>query len=66
MDLKTIGANCRKWRVSSGISQKEMADITGCTQSTISKFEQGKLNNALFMVFYLKLGMKVKDLTHDS
>ena len=41
-DMKTLGRNLRRLRLSSGLTQKELDTKVGLTKGTISKLELGK------------------------
>ena len=53
--LEKIGIVCRNARVSAGHKQQLIADIAGIDKSTVSRFENGKSNNALLYSIYLYL-----------
>ena len=48
--LRQIGAKVAYYRTLVGISQQELADKIGTTQSTISKVESGNYNDNLSIV----------------
>ena len=48
--LRQIGAKVSYYRTLVGISQQELADKIGTTQSTISKVESGNYNDNLSIV----------------
>lgn len=53
--IEQIAACCRKARIAAGHTQRIVADLVGYHLSTISKFEAGKLNNAVILALYLHL-----------
>lgn len=44
-ELKTIGGNLRRLRLSSGLTQADLSQKVGLTKDTISKIELGKQKN---------------------
>ena len=56
--LEKIGDACRAARVSAGHKQQLIADIAGVDKATVSRFENGKSNNALLYSIYLYLYMQ--------
>lgn len=62
--MKTIGMIaeiCKNARVRAGNTQKFVAGFAGCSTSAISKFEQGKRNNAEIFLVYLLLYPYIKE-----
>ena len=55
--LEMIGNACRHARLSAGHKQQLIADIAGVDKATVSRFENGKSNNALLYSIYLYLYM---------
>ena len=45
--ILNLGSTIRKLRLSRGMEQNELADLTGITQSHLSKIETGKANPSL-------------------
>ena len=43
----TVGANVRRYRLKRGITQRELAELTGIRADYISKLERGKCNAQL-------------------
>lgn len=48
-----ITQECRKAREEARISQREVAADCGCNQSTISQWENGRMNNGYILAYYL-------------
>ncbi len=42
--LKTLGTRIRELREQNGLTQKNMADLLGCTPNHYQKMEYGKVN----------------------
>lgn len=57
-NLKLIGCECKRLRRSLNITQQMVADETGYTSKSISAFENGRVNNALILLWYIKHGLK--------
>ena len=38
------------------VTQKQVADDLGCTIQLVSAFENGKTNNAIMLIYYIKKG----------
>lgn len=53
--IEQIAACCRKARMAAGHTQRIVAELGGYRLSTISKFESGKLNNAVILALYMHL-----------
>ena len=53
--IEQIAACCRKARIAAGHTQRIVAELGGYRLSTISKFEAGKLNNAVILALYIHL-----------
>jgi len=50
---RAFAAALREFRVASGMTQRELADETGVTQSLIAELESGKTTKALERCFVL-------------
>lgn len=55
--FQTIGDECRKWRVASGIKIEDVAKVFDYTKWAVYKFEQGKTNTMCIYFSYVSLGM---------
>lgn len=64
-DLRRIGYACKIFRQSLGISQAEVAEQTGYSESNISSFETGRTNNMMILLYYLRQGMEVSELWQE-
>ena len=42
MEYKKLGANVRKYRKIAGLTQEELAEIIGCSNSHIGQIENGR------------------------
>ena len=60
MNTESIGARCKAWRESKGVTQAEIAAEIGCTRQNIFYFEHGRNNNYLILLWYLSHGMPLK------
>ncbi|PSW54250.1 helix-turn-helix domain-containing protein [Photobacterium leiognathi] len=56
---KEFGARVKNLRSSRGLSQKNLADITGLSRSYISGIEQGERNISLSNINKLALGLNI-------
>lgn len=56
-DLKETGLKCKILRISLGIKQKQVAKETGYSLESISKFENGCINNMVIFKWYLEHGL---------
>ena len=52
---------CKDKRVKEGLTQSEMAEIVGVTQSTISLFEAGKIDTGSILLRYILRYYKLED-----
>lgn len=52
-NLETIGYRCKCLRKSLNITQDKVASDTGYTNKSISAFENGRVNNALILLWYI-------------
>lgn len=57
LGLATLGNLVRQWRVSSGLSQRQLAEKTGVSQSTISRLESGALRSLRLVRLALVIGV---------
>lgn len=57
-NLKTIGHECKRLRRSLNITQDVVAKETGYTSKSISAFENGRVNNALILLWYIRHGLR--------
>ena len=60
--LKTIGNNCREWRLKKGYRQIDVARDTKYSIENVSAFENGRNDNYRIFVWYLKKGIPLKDV----
>ena len=61
-DLKKLGEKCKHFRRSKHIHQNKVAKETGYSNKSISAFENGRVNNALILIWYINNGMDIKEL----
>lgn len=59
VDLKNLGLKCKKFRVSLGVLQSDVANDTGYSLENISAFETGRNDNARILLWYFMHGMTV-------
>ena len=45
MDDRAKGIRIRDARKAKGLTQKQLADLLGCSHTTVSKYEQGEIEN---------------------
>lgn len=57
-DLKTLGRKCRSLRRSLSKTQSDVANETGYTSKSISAFENGRVNNAIILLWYINHGLE--------
>lgn len=55
--LDSIGKKCKVFRKRLGIKQKQVATETGYGVKSVSAFENGRLNNALILLWYFSRGL---------
>ena len=55
--LDSIGKKCKVFRKRLGIKQKQVAHETGYGIKSVSAFENGRLNNALILLWYFSRGL---------
>lgn len=60
--LKTIGNNCREWRLKKGYLQADVARDTKYSIENVSAFENGRNDNYRIFVWYLLKGIPLKKL----
>lgn len=48
-----IGEDCRTWRQSRGITQKEIASRAGVSKSLVCRFEKGEVDSNRLLSVYL-------------
>lgn len=56
-----IAEVCKNARIRAGNTQRFVASVADCSTSAISKFEQGKRNNAEIFLVYLLLYPNLKE-----
>ena len=56
-DLKMLGVQCKRLRRILDIKQTQVAIETGYSVKTISAFENGRINNALILLWYINHGL---------
>ena len=66
--MKTFGRNLRRFREERGITQDALAEATGISKSTVSKYESGTSDPPLQYVFTLSriYGMKPEYFVKDG
>lgn len=57
-DLKVLGRRCKRLRRSLCKTQSDVANETGYTSKSISAFENGRVNNALILMWYINHGLE--------
>lgn len=55
--LKEIGQKCKEFRVKIGFTQRDIARDLCYTSENISAFENGRNDNAIILLWYIKNGM---------
>ena len=63
-----VGERIRKYRKLKGLTQKELAEVTGISMSSIEKYERGKINPSYGKVKTIALALDVdlKDMIPDD
>ena len=66
--METIGRTVRDFRQAKGLTQEQLGDIVGLSQSAIAKIERGKvsISVARLRVVALLCRMKVSDLLRKA
>lgn len=59
MNMKKLGAMCKKFRLSKGFLQSDVATACGCSRENIAAFEQGRNDSAVILLWYISKGLKV-------
>ena len=57
-NLKVIGHKCKILRRSLALTQNDVAKETGYTSKSISAFENGRVNNAIILMWYINHGLE--------
>ena len=60
-DLKILGCKCKRLRRSLSKTQLDVANETGYTSKSISAFENGRVNNAIILLWYINHGLEGDD-----
>ena len=60
--ITEIGLICKSYRESIGHYQFEVAQDTGYSSLNVSSFENGRNNNMLLLLWYIKKGLPVSEL----
>ena len=55
--LRSVGAMCKQYRESQGVTQADVAVATGYSEQNISSFETGRTNNMILLLWYIDDGM---------
>lgn len=58
MTMKELSEKCKNWRISKGITQKQIADKAGTSSQAVSLFENGNCNSLRIFCAYLDYGFK--------
>ncbi len=66
LDLKTIGARCKEYRLTLGILQYKVAQDTGYSLENVSSFETGRNDNARILLWYFTHGMTIDYLVNGG
>lgn len=61
MDFKKLCAACKAYRESIGYTQLEVSKDIGYSVASISAFENGRVNNAQILLWYIQKGMVIED-----
>jgi transcriptional regulator with XRE-family HTH domain len=60
MDMrKLVGANLRRVRLEKGLTQEELADLSGFTQQYLSTVESGRANPAIVTIYEIAMALGV-------
>ena len=60
--ITEIGLICKSYRESIGAYQFEVAQDTGYSSLNVSSFENGRNNNMLLLLWYIKKGLPINEL----
>lgn len=66
IDLKTIGARCKEYRLTLGVLQYKVAQDTGYSMENVSSFETGRNDNARILLWYFTHGMSIDYLMNGG
>lgn len=56
--LKEIGQICKNFRIKKGFTQRDVAEDLCYTSENISAFENGRNDNAIILLWYIKNGLE--------
>ena len=56
VNMRILGAMCRSFRISLGVTQKEIARDIDCGQENVSAFENGRNRNCVILLWYVNKG----------
>jgi transcriptional regulator with XRE-family HTH domain len=60
MDMrKLVGANLKRVRLEKGLTQEELADLSGFTQQYLSTVESGRANPAIVTIYEIAMALGV-------
>ena len=63
--LKEVGQKCKNFRIEKGYYQTDVARDLGYSLENISSFENGRNDNAIILLWYIKHGMTLEMLEGD-
>lgn len=59
---KTIGYNCKLWRINHGFFQIDVANDTNYSIENVSSFENGRNDNYRILLWYILHGMTINEI----
>ena len=65
-DLKVLGLRCKRLRKSLSKTQLDVANDTGYSFKSISAFENGRVNNAIILLWYINHGLEGSERNGDK
>lgn len=62
INLKELGRRCKRFRMSHGYIQMQVAEDTGYSKENVSAFETGRNDNSRILLWYVLHGLTIDDL----
>lgn len=60
MMMREVADLCRRVRLDEGVPQKDVADWYGVHQTTILRFERGKIDSWKYLAWYVLHGLRLR------
>ncbi len=58
IDVKEMGKRIKELRLESELNQSQLAEIIGCVQNTVSRYESGEKSPSIEMLARLAIALK--------